>query len=55
MKEDRAMAVAALTLLAAMGLLFIFGMTWLSMLPDINTVTVYKQDRLSLPCPQGGE
>ncbi|MGV2975657.1 hypothetical protein AB1P65_09390 [Roseibium alexandrii] len=34
---------------------FILGLVWVDTQQDLNTVTIHKQDRLSLPCPQGGE
>ena len=32
----------------------IMGLAWFLERPELNTVTLHKQDRLSLPCPDRG-
>ena len=44
----------ALLVLVVMGYVFISGVVLLYAKPHLTTVTIHKQDRLSLPCDQEG-
>lgn len=56
MHWDDVLAASFLATCSVTSLIVVFGITVWLLAPDLNTVTVHKQqDRLQLPCPDQGE